>query len=58
VAYSHQHFTAAGRSGKPKLDAVVRQIDVLHKENGQWLIIYQHLSVPIDIHTGQAVWKP
>jgi ketosteroid isomerase-like protein len=58
VAYSHQHFTAAGRAGKPKLDAVVRQTDVLHKEAGKWLIVYQHLSVPIDIHTGQAVWKP
>ena len=58
VAYSHQHFTAAGKNGKPRLDATIRQTDVLHKENGKWLITYQHLSVPIDIHTGRAVFTP
>ncbi len=58
VAYSHQHFIAAGRAGKPKLDAIVRQTDVLHKEGGKWLIVYQHLSVPIDIATGNAVFLP
>ncbi len=57
VAYSHQHFTAPGKDGVPNLDAMIRQTDVLRKENGQWLITYQHLSVPIDLRTGKAVFK-
>ncbi len=58
VAYSHQHFTAPGKNGTPSLDAVVRQTDVLRKLGGKWLIVYQHLSVPVDLRSGRAVWKP
>jgi ketosteroid isomerase-like protein len=54
VAYSHQRFTAKGKSGGPDLNAVVRQTDVLRKKSGKWLITYQHLSLPIDI----ATFKP
>lgn len=57
VAYSHQHFTAKGKNGTPDLDAMVRQTDILKKKNGKWLITYQHLSVPIDLKTGKAVFK-
>ena len=56
VAYSHQHFTAPGKDGVPNLDAEVRQTDVLRKRDGRWLITYQHLSVPIDLRTGKAVF--
>ena len=41
----------------PNLDAMIRQTDVLRKENGQWLITYQHLSVPIDLRTGKAFFR-
>jgi ketosteroid isomerase-like protein len=58
VAYSHQSFIAKGKDGAPDLDAVVRQTDVLRKKNGKWLITYQHLSVPVDLKTGLAAWKP
>jgi ketosteroid isomerase-like protein len=56
VAMSHQHFTAKGKNGTPDLDAMIRQTDILKKRNGKWLITYQHLSVPIDIKTGKAVF--
>jgi ketosteroid isomerase-like protein len=55
VSYSHQHFTARGTNGTPDLDAVVRQTDVLRKTSGKWLITYEHLSLPIDLKTGNAV---
>jgi ketosteroid isomerase-like protein len=58
VAMSHQHFTARGKNGTPDLDALIRQTDILKKRNGKWLITYQHLSVPIDIKTGKAVFQP
>ncbi len=58
VAMSHQHFVAKGKNGTPDLDAVIRQTDILKKRNGKWLITYQHLSVPIDIKTGMAVYRP
>jgi ketosteroid isomerase-like protein len=57
VAISHQHFTAKGHNGTPDLDAMIRQTDVFHKIDGKWRITYEHLSVPIDLKTGQAVWK-
>ncbi len=58
VVYSHQHFLAKGKNGTPDLDAMIRQTDILHKINGAWKITYQHLSVPIDIKTGKAIYKP
>lgn len=58
VAMSYQHFTAKGKNGTPDLDALIRQTDVLKKRSGKWLITYQHLSVPIDIKTGQAIFHP
>jgi ketosteroid isomerase-like protein len=58
VVISHQHFKAKGKNGTPDLDAIIRQTDVMRKKNGQWKITYQHLSVPIDIKTGKAIFKP
>jgi ketosteroid isomerase-like protein len=58
VAYSHQHFVAKGQNGAPDLNAEVRQTDVLRLRGGKWLITYQHLSVPIDLITGKAVFVP
>ena len=52
-ARSVQHFTAKTADGKP-VDITFRQTDVLKKENGQWKIIHQHISVPVDIKTGKG----
>ena len=31
-----------------------RQTDVWRKTNGQWKLIHQHVSYPIDVKTGKA----
>jgi len=52
-ATSVQHFTATGPDGKP-MGATFRQTDILRKEDGQWKIVHQHISVPVDMKTGKA----
>jgi ketosteroid isomerase-like protein len=52
-ARSVQHFTAKTTDGKP-VDMTFRQTDILKKENGEWKIIHQHISVPVDMKTGKA----
>lgn len=55
VAYARNiqtgHFT--GPSGA-KLDWAVRVTDVLRKVKGKWLIVQEHVSVPVDFATGKA----
>jgi ketosteroid isomerase-like protein len=53
LASSVQHYTAKGPDGKP-LDMTFRQTDLWHKTDGQWKIIHQHLSFPVDLKTGTA----
>ncbi len=52
-ARSVQHFTGKTADGKP-VDITFRQTDVLHKVNGEWKILHQHISVPVNMQTGQA----
>ena len=52
-ARSVQRFTATGPDGKP-IDITFRQSDFLHKVNGEWRIMHQHISVPVDLKTGKA----
>ncbi|HVC43704.1 MAG TPA: nuclear transport factor 2 family protein [Candidatus Binataceae bacterium] len=52
VAYSVQRFTSTGKDGKPFV-LVFRATDVLHKRDGKWLIVHEHLSVPVDLTTGK-----
>jgi len=55
VAYSHcivsGFFT---RRDGSKLTVGVRTTDVLRKLNGTWLIVQEHVSVPVDIDAGKA----
>jgi ketosteroid isomerase-like protein len=55
VAYTHYieggSFTAADGTKTP---VVVRNTDVLRKINGKWLIVQEHVSVPVDLSTGKA----
>ncbi|MGC2202351.1 MAG: SgcJ/EcaC family oxidoreductase [Stellaceae bacterium] len=52
LAYSHsiQHVAGTDKHGK-KLDLTVRVTDVYKKERGRWLIIHEHVSVPVDLET-------
>jgi ketosteroid isomerase-like protein len=50
VAYSHSiqsgQFTAKDGS---KVDLVVRVTDVYRKIHGKWLVVQEHVSVPVDL---------
>jgi ketosteroid isomerase-like protein len=55
IAYSRSiddaTFTAKDGS---KIHMVVRVTGVLRKSNGKWLIVQEHVSVPVDPTTGKA----
>ena len=53
LASSVQHYTAKGSDGKP-IDWTFRLTDVWRKTNGQWKIVHQHISFPVDLKTGKA----
>jgi uncharacterized protein (TIGR02246 family) len=54
VAYGHsiQTINWTGKNGKAT-GAVVRVTDVYRKMDGKWLIVQEHVSVPVDLDTGK-----
>jgi uncharacterized protein (TIGR02246 family) len=54
IAYGHsiQHGTWTNPDGTPG-EITVRVTDVYRKIDGKWLIVQEHLSVPIDMSTGK-----
>ena len=54
LAYGHsiQRVAGTNKEGK-KLDLTVRVTDVYKKINGNWLVIHEHVSVPVDLETGK-----
>jgi len=52
IAYGHSIQTAqfTGKDGS-KIDLVVRVTDVYRKLKGKWLIVQEHVSVPVDLAT-------
>ena len=54
LAFSHsiQHISGTDTKGKP-IDLTVRLTDVYRKVNGNWLIVHEHVSVPVDLDTGK-----
>lgn len=57
TAYSIQHFTWESKATGQAGEILFRQTDMLRKIKGHWWIIHQHISVPIDVKTGAAMWK-
>jgi ketosteroid isomerase-like protein len=55
VAYGHniQAGTFTRKDGT-KLNVTVRVTDVYRKLSGKWLIVQEHVSVPVDLETGKA----
>jgi uncharacterized protein (TIGR02246 family) len=54
LAYSHSIQRVAGTDKQGNmLDLTVRVTDVYKKINGNWLVIHEHVSVPVDLHTGK-----
>jgi uncharacterized protein (TIGR02246 family) len=54
VAYGHsiQSISWTAKNGKAT-GAVVRVTDVYRKTGGKWLIVQEHVSVPVDLDTGK-----
>jgi uncharacterized protein (TIGR02246 family) len=55
LAFSHsiQHVTGTDKQGHP-VDRTVRVTDGYRKIGGNWLIVLEHISVPVDLKTGKA----
>ena len=55
VAYSHSiQSVQSTRKVGAKVNLTVRVSDVYRKIHGQWLIVQEHVSVPVDLATGKA----
>jgi uncharacterized protein (TIGR02246 family) len=56
LAYSHsiQHVAWANPDGSPA-EMTVRVTDVYRKIDGKWLIVHEHVSVPVDMSTGKPI---
>ena len=56
IAYGHniQHLSGAMADGSP-MEMTVRVTDVYRKIDGKWLIVQEHVSVPIDFSAGKPV---
>jgi len=54
IAYSHsiQHMTGTDTKGKP-VDFTVRVTDVYRKSGGDWRVVHEHVSVPVNMDTGK-----
>ena len=54
LGYGHsiQRVSGPMRDGKT-LDLTVRVTDVYRKIGGKWLIVHEHVSVPVDLTTGK-----
>src|SRR5579872_1518860 len=51
-AHSIQHLSGADAKGQT-IDLTVRVTDVYRKIKGHWLVVHEHVSVPVDLATGK-----
>ena len=54
-AYSIQQISWTAASSGQKVAFITRQTDCYHKVGKSWLIVYQHVSFPVDLASGKAV---
>ena len=54
LGFSHsiQHIAGTDKQGRP-VDRTVRVTDGYRKVGGKWLIVLEHVSVPVDLATGK-----
>ena len=50
--HSIQRVTGTDTKGQ-QIDLTVRVTDVYRKINGNWLVVHEHVSVPVDLDTGK-----
>jgi ketosteroid isomerase-like protein len=53
LAYSHSIQHIAGTSNGKPFEAFLRFTHVYRKTNGKWMIVHEHVSVPVDFDTGK-----
>jgi ketosteroid isomerase-like protein len=54
VGYGHSAQHVQGKDGKGNtVEFVVRVSDVYRKTRGKWLIVQEHVSVPVDMETNK-----
>ena len=52
LGFSHSIQSVTGKDAKGQpFDLVVRVTDIYRKTNGHWLIVHEHVSVPVDLDT-------
>lgn len=54
--FSQQHFHCENVGGG-EVSITTRQTDCFVREDGVWKLIHQHLSLPVNMETGQAIMK-
>jgi uncharacterized protein (TIGR02246 family) len=55
VAHCHSLNHVSGVvTGGQKIDMWWRATVCFHKQNGQWLVVHEHSSIPMDPNTGKA----
>jgi len=55
IAFGHKIFHAVGTDGDGHAyDFTARVTDVYRKIDDKWLIVQEHVSVPVDVSTGKA----
>lgn len=54
---SIQHFQCDNADGSSSEGFLTRQTDGYIKENGEWRLIHQHVSLPTDFSTGKAIFS-
>lgn len=54
---SLQHFVGTDAASGKKVDIVARVTDVYRKINGRWLVVQEHVSVPLDLKTMNPVFN-
>lgn len=59
VAYAHSTPEIRGclKNGDP-VHYIVRLTDVLRHVEGKWLIVHEHISLPVDMPSGKALLSP
>jgi ketosteroid isomerase-like protein len=51
--YNFPHYVAETKAGGLR-DVTVRVTDVYRKSGGKWLIVQEHVSLPVDLQTGRG----
>lgn len=54
-AYSIQHFWADGVNGGKDIDFVFRATDCFIREDGDWQVRHQHVSLPFDLASYRVI---